>query len=211
MTTAIIGTGAIGARLAASLTQGGESVLVAGRDLAKTRELADQLGERATATAVDQAVDMADVLVLAVPFDTIKELVDEWGERLNGTIVVDPSNPIVPDGKGGFTKTLPEEQSSGSVVAALLPPGARLVKAFGTLLAPSLESEARREPDRGAGFFATDDLGAGDEVARLIRAAGFAPVPVGGIDQSLRIEVFGDLHEATLGRVPSVEEGRELV
>ncbi|MFE9659348.1 NAD(P)-binding domain-containing protein [Streptomyces sp. NPDC005955] len=211
MTTAIIGTGAIGSRLAADLTAGGESVLLASRDLDRTRELADRLGERATATTVDQAVEMADVLVLAVWFDTIKELIAQYGDRLAGKVVVDPSNPIAVDDQGTFSKTIPEDQSAGVIIAGLLPAGARPVKAFGTLLAPSLESEARREPERGAGFFATDDQGAGEEVARLIRAAGFDPVPVGGIDQSIRIEVFGDLHEGTLGRVPTVEEARALV
>ncbi len=52
-----------------------------------------------------------------------------------------------------------------------------------------------------AGFYAADDSAAGDLVAGLIRAAGFEPVKVGGLDQSIRIEVFGDLHEfGTLGR-----------
>ncbi|MEV3871215.1 NAD(P)-binding domain-containing protein [Streptomyces sp. NPDC049906] len=211
MTTAIIGTGAIGSRLAADLTTGGESVLLASRDLERTRELADRLGDRATATTVDQAVDMADVLILAVWFDTIKELIARYGDRLSGKVVVDPSNPITVDERGTFTKTLPEDQSAGVVIAGLLPAGARPVKAFGTLLAASLEHEARREPERAVGFYAADDPAAGEEAARLIRAAGFDPVPVGGLDQSLRIEVFGDLHEGTLGRVPSADEARALL
>ncbi|MGX2995544.1 NADPH-dependent F420 reductase [Streptomyces sp. JNUCC 64] len=211
MTTAIIGTGAIGSRLAADLTAGGESVLLASRDLERTRELADRLGERATATTVDQAVEMADTLILAVWFDTIKELVARYGDRLSGKVVVDPSNPIAVDEHGDFTKTIPEDQSAGVIIAGLLPEGARPVKAFGTLTAASLEAAARREPERAAGFYATDDPGAGEEAARLIRAAGFDPVPVGGIDQSRRIEVFGDLHEGSLGRAPTAEEARSLL
>jgi predicted dinucleotide-binding enzyme len=47
-----------------------------------------------------------------------------------------------------------------------------------------------------------DFLLAGDLVAELIRAGGFEPVRVGGLDQSIRIEMFGDLHEyGALGRV----------
>ncbi|HWN60944.1 MAG TPA: hypothetical protein VNO25_09775, partial [Streptosporangiaceae bacterium] len=50
-------------------------------------------------------------------------------------------------------------------------------------------------------FYATDDDAAGDLVADLIRTAGYEPVPVGGLDQSIRIEMFGDLHEfGGLGR-----------
>ncbi|MER5767393.1 NADPH-dependent F420 reductase [Streptomyces sp. NPDC001985] len=211
MTTAIVGLGNIGSRLAADLVEGGETVLLAGRDPGRTEELAGSLGDRATAVSVDEAVDRADVLILAVWFDTIKELVARYGDRLNGTIVVDPSNPIAPDGKGGFTRTLPDNESSGAVIAGLLPPGARPVKAFGTLVADSLRTAANRTPDRAVGFYATDDTEAGDVVAGLIRAAGFDPLRVGGIDQSLRIEVFGDLHEGTLGTLPTAGEARGLL
>ena len=45
-------------------------------------------------------------------------------------------------------------------------------------------------------FYAADDDAAGELVADLIRAAGYEPVRVGGLDQSIRLEVFGDLHES---------------
>lgn len=211
MTTAVVGLGNIGSRLAADLVDGGEPVLLAARDIEDARELAGRLGEQATAVSVDDAVGRADVLILAVWFDTIKELIARYGDRLDGTVVVDPSNPIAPDGKGGFTKTLPADESSGTVIAGLLPPGAHLVKAFGTLMADTLRTAANRTPNRAVGFYATDDPQAGERVAALIRTAGFDPLQVGGIDQSLRIKVFGDLHEGTLGAVPTVEEARKLI
>jgi predicted dinucleotide-binding enzyme len=65
-----------------------------------------------------------------------------------GKIVVDPSNPVGPDGKGGMRKTIPKDESSGQIVADLLPKGARFVRAFGTLAAGSLTSGARRSPER---------------------------------------------------------------
>ncbi|MEO3977672.1 NAD(P)-binding domain-containing protein [Streptomyces sp. CAU 1734] len=210
-TTAIVGLGNIGSRLAADLVDGGRPVLLAGRDLAAARELAGRLGDRATAVTTAEAVDRADVLVLAVWFDTIKELIAEYGDRLDGTIVVDPSNPIAPDGAGGFTKTIPEDQSAGEIIAGLLPPGARPVKAFGTLMADSLRTAANRTPHRGAGFYAADDTAAGEVVAALISDAGFDPVRVGGIGSSRRIEVFGDLHEGTIGSVPTAREAAELL
>jgi predicted dinucleotide-binding enzyme len=56
-------------------------------------------------------------------------------------------------------------------------------------------------------FYAADDDAAGDLVAGLIRAAGFDPVRVGGLDQSIRIEMFGDLHEyGALGRTVTATE-----
>ncbi|GAA3027052.1 NAD(P)-binding domain-containing protein [Kitasatospora albolonga] len=201
MTTAVIGTGNIGRRLAADLVAGGSPVLLAGTDLATTQDLAAELGPLVTPLTVDQAVEQADVIVFAVWLDTTRELFAHYGERLSGKILVDPSNPIAPDGHGGFAKTIGPEESAGLLLAALTPPGARLVKAFGTLSADTLAAAAHRTPERAVGFYATDDATAGTVVAALITAAGFDPVPVGGLDQSLRIEVFGDLHEyGALGR-----------
>jgi 8-hydroxy-5-deazaflavin:NADPH oxidoreductase len=76
-----------------------------------------------------------------------------------------------------------------------MPVRARLVKAFGTLSVPTLVAAAQREPARGVLFYAAADDAAGDLVVDLIRVSGYEPVPVGGLDQSIRIEMFSDLHE----------------
>jgi predicted dinucleotide-binding enzyme len=61
-------------------------------------------------------------------------------------------------------------------------------------------------------FYATDDAGAGETVARLITAAGFDPVKAGGVDQSIRIEFGGDLSEFGLnGRLPTIAEAEALI
>jgi 8-hydroxy-5-deazaflavin:NADPH oxidoreductase len=50
------------------------------------------------------------------------------------------------------------------------------------------------------------------KIAGLIRAAGFDPVRVGGLDQSIRIEMFGDLHEyGALGRVVTKSEALKAI
>ncbi|MDX3372902.1 NAD(P)-binding domain-containing protein [Streptomyces sp. ME02-6991-2A] len=209
MTTAIIGTGNIGGRLAANLVQGGEDVLIAGSDLKAAQSLATSLGRPATPLTVDQVMERADVIVFAVWLDTTKEFIARYSGKLSGKIVVDPSNPIAPDGAGGFVKTIGAGESSGRLIADLLPEGAKLVKAFGTLSADTLTSASRRVPERAVGFYATDDDAAGRVVAELITAAGFDPVKVGGIDESIRIEVFGDLHEyGALGKAVTRDEAR---
>src|SRR5258705_1860548 len=142
----------------------------------------------------------------------MKFFIPEFGGKLVGKIVIDPSNPVGPDGKGGVKRTLPADQSSGEIVASLLPKGARYVKAFGTLSGGSLASAARRTPERAVLFYATDDVGAGETVARLITAAGFDPVKVGGGVQATRIEFGGDLSEVGLnGRLLTKAEGVELI
>ncbi|MFJ6654836.1 NADPH-dependent F420 reductase [Streptomyces sp. NPDC091377] len=207
MTTAIIGMGDIGSRLAANLARGGEPLLLASRKTDDARQVADRIGAGARAVSPEEALAEAEVIVLAVWFDVIKDLFEQWDGQVAGKILVDPSNPIAIDGQGAITKTLPEDQSSGAVLAGLLPEGARLVKAFGTLTANTLAEAAHRTP-RAVEFYATDDEAAGDAVAALIRTSGFDPVSVGGIDQSLRIEVFGDLHESNLRTTLTEEQAR---
>jgi predicted dinucleotide-binding enzyme len=211
-TIAIIGTGNLGSTLAANFAAGDQDFLLAGRDQEATRKLASGLDGHAEVVSVDEAVDRADVLVLAVWFDSFKELIAQYGERLSGKVIVDPTNPTGPDGHGGFRKIIGEQESSGQILAGLLPAGARLVKAFGTLSAGTLAAAARQEPDRAVGFYAADDDAAGDLVAGLIRAGGYEPVRVGGLDQSIRIEMFGDLHEfGGLGRVVTKEEALKVI
>jgi 8-hydroxy-5-deazaflavin:NADPH oxidoreductase len=212
MKTAIIGLGNIGKQVALNLVAGGQHVLVADRGADTAREVAKGSNGKARAVSVTVAIEEADVILFAVYFDAIKGLLTEYRQQLAGKIIVDPSNPIAPDGAGGFKKIIPQDQSSGQLLAALLPPGAKLVKAFGTLGAASLGSGARRTPEPNVLFYASDDLAAGNAVAELITASGFAPVRVGGIDQSIRLEVFGDLHEfGKLGRLVTATDAAALV
>jgi predicted dinucleotide-binding enzyme len=71
--------------------------------------------------------------------------------------------------------------------------------AFGTLSADLFESASNRSPEPAVLFYATGDDRAGEEVERLIRTAGFEPVKAGGIEQSGRLEVGGDLHDLVVG------------
>jgi predicted dinucleotide-binding enzyme len=211
-TVAIIGTGTIGSTLAANFAAGGQDFLLAGRDQDKTRKVASDVYGHAEVVSVDEAVDRADVIVVAVWLDDFKQFIAQYGDRLAGKVIVDPSNPVGPDGAGGYRKVIGEQESSGQLLAGLLPAGARLVKALGTLSAPSLAAAAWREPERAVQFYAADDAAAGDLVADLIRADGFEPVRVGGLDQSTRIEMFGDLHEyGALGRVVTESEALKAI
>ena len=206
-TVAIIGTGNIGGRLAANFAAGGQDFLLAGRDQEAAGKLATDLDGHAEVVSIGEAIERGDVLVFAVWLDAFEQLIAQYGERLAGKVIVDPSNPIGPDGAGGYRKVIGEQESSGQILAGLLPSGARLVKAFGTLSAPTLSDAARREPERAVQFYAADDDAAGDLVAELIRVGGYEPVRVGGLDQSIRIEMFGDLHEyGALGRVVTRSE-----
>jgi 8-hydroxy-5-deazaflavin:NADPH oxidoreductase len=211
-TVAIIGAGTIGSELAANFAAGGQDFLLADRNQEAAAKLTADLGGHAEAVSIDEAVDRAGVLVVALWLDAFEQVIGQYGDRLAGKVIVDPSNPVGPDGSGGYHKVIGEQESSGQILAGLPPAGATLVKAFGTLSAPTLAAAARREPERAVQFYATDDDAAGDLVAELIRAGGYEPVRVGGLDQSVRIEMFGDLHEyGALGRVVTKSEALAAV
>src|SRR3954470_16556238 len=214
MATAIIGPGSIGGSRARHLVRGGEPVVLAAKDEANAAALAQELGELARAASVEEAIAEADAVVFAVWLDTTKELVATDARLLENKFVVDPSNPLGFDESGQMIRTLPEGQSAGSLVAALVPTGAHYVKAFGTLAADALASAANREPQRAVLFYATDDDAAATTVERLISAAGFDPLKVGGVDAAGRIEVpGGDLHQngGLNGQLLDLDQARTAV
>lgn len=192
---AVIGLGNIGKAVAENLVKGNRPVIVASRKLEDATALAQQLGTLATVAEVPDAIKEADIIVLSVWFNTIQELFSKYASEFRGKIIIDPSNPIAPDEKGGFKKIIGEKQSAGLLNAAILPEGAKLAKALGTLGAASLAGTAFQKPEAAVLFYATDDTSINADVEQLIRDNGFEPVRVGGFDQSIRIEVFGDLHE----------------
>lgn len=209
---AIIGLGSIGRVLAANLTKGNRAVIVADRDITKANALASELGSLAQPLDIPAAVKAADIIILSVWFSAIKEVVNQYAADFQGKIIVDVSNPIAPNDKGGFDKIIGENESAGVLNAALLPQGAKLAKALGSLGAASLENAAHQKPEPSVLFYSTDDTGINAEIEQLIYDAGFEPLRIGGIDQSIRMEVFGDLHQfGALGKTVTLPEAQEKV
>lgn len=206
---AIIGLGDIGKTVAKNLVKGNRPVIIASREIKDAKALADELGGLATGTETAEAIKEADIIVLSVWFDTIKELFKEYAEEFQGKIIIDPSNPIAPDEKGGFKKIIRDNESAGQLNAEILPKGAKLAKAFGTLGDVSLADAAFQTPEKSVLFYATDDNTIDSSIEQLITDSGFDGIKVGGLDQSIRIEVFGDLHEfGALGRTLTVAEAK---
>jgi 8-hydroxy-5-deazaflavin:NADPH oxidoreductase len=200
MTTAIIGTGGIGSAIARHLVSGGEMLRLSSADTESARTLAAEIGGAAVAAAGNRgALRGADAVVLALRFTVLKGVIDELADSLTAKIVVVPSNPLSTDAHGNVLRLLPEGQSSGELVAGWLPPGAHLAMAFGTMSADLLESASNRSPEPAVLFYAAGDDRAGEEAGRLIRTAGFEPVKIGGVGQSGRLEVGGDLHDLVVG------------
>lgn len=209
---AVIGLGNIGQVVAGNLVKGNRPVIVADRNLNKAKELSEKWGELAQPMEIGAAIKTADIIVMAVWFSVIKDLLYQYDGVLQGKIIVDPSNPIAPDGKGGFVKAIGVQESAGQLIAGLLPKGAKLAKALGTLGAASLANAAFQKPEPAVLFYATDDESINEAIEQLIHDNGFEPLRAGSLDQSIRIEVFGDLHEfGALGKTVTGSEAKSYL
>jgi predicted dinucleotide-binding enzyme len=208
MTTAIIGTGVLGSAIARQLASGGEGLRLSGTVRQSVQELAAEIGGTAVVAADNgDALQGADSVVLALRFTVLKGVLGEIASGLTDKLVVVPSNPLTTDAHGKVSRLLPDGQSSGQVVGEWLAEGARLAMAFGSMSADLFGSSSRRKPEPAVLFYAADDDRASQEVEGLIRTAGFEPMKVGGVEQSGRLEVDGDLHDLVVGPA----EARSLI
>lgn len=206
---AVIGLGNIGKAIAGDLVNNSHHVIVASRNNEESADFAQQSNGFAQSMDIDQAINTADIIIPAIWFGAFKEFFNDHGDILKGKTIIDVSNPIAPDGNGGFKKIIGEQESAGELNRAVLPQDAKLVKAFGTLGAGSLAGASNNSPEKAVLFYASDDASVDKDVEDVITNAGFDPLKVGGIDQSIRIEVFGDLHEfGALGKTVSLAEAK---
>lgn len=213
---AIIGLGNIGKTLAQNFVKGNRPVIISSRKLEDAKAFAKELGTLATATETGEAIKHADIIVLSVWYNTIQELFEQYATELQGKIIIDPSNPIAPDENGGFKKIIGDKESAGQLNTAILPQGAKLIKTFGTLGVASLASAAHQSPEKSVLFYAANGSSFDKDVEQLIKDNGFEAVKVGSLDQSIRIEVFGDLHEfgalgKTVTRIEAIEKLKKLI
>ncbi len=209
---AVIGLGNIGKAIAKNLVRGNHSVFISSRENGIAKALAGELGSLSDPKETAEAIRDADVIIPAIYFSALKEFFQTYSKELDGKTIIDVSNPIAPNGNGGFKKIIGESESAGKILSDLIPKNAKLIKAFGTLSAGSLSDAAFNEPDKKVLFYASDSTNSKQQIEELISDSGFMPFHIGGIDQSVRIEVFGDLHElGALGKPVTIAEAKSKI
>ncbi|MBJ8325374.1 NAD(P)-binding domain-containing protein [Streptococcus sp. CSL7591-lung] len=214
MKIAVVGTGNIGSRLVKRFSSHGVDTIVIGSDYDKSLALVNELNKNVEAFQdVNDALKAADAVVIALWFDGLKAFVKEHEEQLKGKIIIDPSNNIAFDEEGNVKSLNPENLSSGQQIAEVVPSDSHYVKAFGTLPADQLDATETEDGKKVTLFYATDDVKAGDKVAEVIEKAGWDAVLVGGVKDTGRIEVFGDLHPfgGLEGKLLSKEEAKAKI
>lgn len=201
MKVAIIGTGNMGAGLAATLAAAGHEVSIGARDLVKAAALADKIGHGAVGGGIAAAAKLADLVIFALPFSAAADAI-KLADDLTGKVLVDISNPISPDYKEltiGHTTSAAEEIQK-------LAPQAKVVKAFNTIFAQLLAPETRQGKTLQV-FVAGDDVAAKASVSELAKSVGFEPVDAGALSNSRFIEPIGEMNihfGYFLGKGPTV-------
>ncbi len=182
----IIGAGQIGGTLGEHWVKAGHEVLLSSRHPDSLKPLADRLGPLARAGTPAEAAAFGEVVLVSVPYGAFPQVGRDHGEALRGKIVLDPGNPF-PGRDGAMAE---EARKTGTATASLAHLGrVRLVRAFNTVPASVLKSEARRAGERIAVPLASDDAQALEVAARLVRDAGFEPVIVGALARSKAFDV----------------------
>ncbi|PHX67239.1 MAG: NADPH-dependent F420 reductase [Actinobacteria bacterium] len=113
------GTGAQGTGLAYRLAQAGFSVVIGSRDSAKARSSAESLGDGITGTDNFSCATQADLVIIAVPWDSHKETITSIKSELSAKIVIDCVNPLGFDQGGAFSLPVPEGSALGQAQAIL--------------------------------------------------------------------------------------------
>ena len=194
MQVTVIGAGNMGRGVGHRLVAGGHDVTVVDRDPEEDGQLAEELQDAAqggdTVEAVGPSSELrGEVMILAVYYPGTLEIARELGERLAGKMVVDISNPLNETYDGLATAP---GTSAAEEVAATMPAGTRMVKAFNTTFSGTLvEGQVAGQPLDV--FIAGDDEEAKETVAQLVRDGGLRAIDVGPLERARQLEGLGFL------------------
>jgi 8-hydroxy-5-deazaflavin:NADPH oxidoreductase len=187
MRIGIIGAGNCGSTLAELFVRAGHDVTLSHEGAPEElHDLIARLGSRAHAATTGEAARTSDVVVLAVPFASYRELPPE---AFTGKIVIDATN-YYPERDGELAEL--DVFTSSELIDRQLGE-ARLVKAFNSVPMSMLRAKARPRgaSDRIALPVSSDDPQARRVVIQLIDDAGFDAVELGGLVDGGRLHQKG--------------------
>ncbi len=166
----IIGTGNMGQAIAGVVSKGGNTV--------------ELLGATDTSKPVT-----GEVVVLAVPYGAVADIVAQRGEQLAGKVVVDITNPV--NFETFDSLVVPADASATAEIAAALPQS-RVVKAFNTTFAATLASGTVGDLPTTV-LIAGDDAAAKSLLAEVVTAGGLRAIDAGTSRRARELEAFGFL------------------
>jgi 8-hydroxy-5-deazaflavin:NADPH oxidoreductase len=196
MDITIIGTGNMSRGIATRALAGGHTVTLLGTEAGKAQQLAGELSGDVRAGTIGDPLS-GDVVVLAVWYQALDDVLGRYGDQLAGKTVVDITNPI----DTSSFQPLNLEVGSAAQEIAQKAAGAKVVKAFNTTFAGTLV-EGQVAGEQLDLLLASDDEEAKRAVARLASDGGMRPIDVGPLTLAHNLEALGYLNMAiqpTLG------------
>lgn len=182
----IIGSGRMARGLAQAALRAGRAVQILGRDGSQTRDLVESLGAGASGGVIGAPLE-GGLVILAVPYREVANVVRELGDGVDGRVVVDIANPV---DVATFDRLLtPAGTSSAEEVAAMVRGRAEVVKAFNTVFAATLEAGSVGGQHLDV-FVAGDSETAKEKVSALVAKAGMRPIDAGPLRRSRELEAF---------------------
>jgi NADPH-dependent F420 reductase len=190
MDITIIGTGNMARGIATRALAGSHAVGLAGRDPDKAAALAGELSGEVRAGRVGEA-PVGQLVVLAVYYGAIDDVLGAYNGQLDGKVVVDITNPV------DFSSFTPLEVIAGSAAQEIAQkaPGAKVVKAFNTTFAGTL-LEGRVAGQPLDVLIASDDEDAKRAVSQLVQDGGMRAIDAGPLARAHELEALGYLHMA---------------
>jgi hypothetical protein len=188
MRIGILGSGLMGGKLGTLFARAGHDVVFSyARHRSKLEALARDSGTTARAGTPREAAQDADVVLLAVHWSRMDDVLKQAGD-VTDKVIVTCSLPMNDDDTG----LVIAHTSSGAEALAKKVPAARVVSAFGTVPSEVLFAvfEARDGHTRPSLIYSGDDAGAKAAAAQLIRDVGFEPVDAGPLEIARYSEPF---------------------
>lgn len=197
MEVTIIGAGNMGRGIGTRLVAGGNDVTIFDNDPDQAEQLAEELrsssGEGSAKARAPGDPLSGDVVVLAVWYPSSLAAIEQYGDQLDGKVVIDISNPV--DTETFDDLVTPPDSSAAEEVAKKAPAGAKVVKAFNTTFAGTLvEGKVGGQPLDV--LIAGDDESAKETLAQLVRSGGLNPLDAGPLKRARELERLGFLHMA---------------
>ena len=181
---AILGTGAIGKSLGQQWYEAGHEIVFGSRNPdGQNEDLKAMADGRITITDIARAVELADIVVLAVPHHSLEMVADVIRPLVGGKIIVDCTNAVEFTPDGCLASGLSTDETEGRYAAKLFPES-DVVRTFTHIQDELLDSRGRRQPGIWAAAVAADDAKAKRVVSELVQDIGFVPVDNGALDDS---------------------------
>ncbi|MBT0723857.1 NADPH-dependent F420 reductase [Rosenbergiella sp. S61] len=180
----IVGAGNMGETLGKLWADAGYHVMLASRHPDSLRSTANEIGHGTQVGTAEQASQFGDVVVIAVPYGALPQLGQGLHQQLAGKTVIDVSNPY--PGRDGATAAKALSLGSGKASAQYLS-GAHVVRAFNSLAATAIASNAHHSPLIAIPY-AGDNSKALAQAKVLIQQAGFAAVNTGDLATATRFQ-----------------------